>query len=240
MKKFLSDKRNVVLALFVVLLLLAAARGSPRFVFWTAGGVLLTAGFDALAGIFLRKRRTFPKSALISGFIIAGVLDYRQPVFALAGLALAAILSKHLIRYRKLHVFNPANFALFLAAVLRMPLTWTLEANVYLIAAVGLYLAFTLKKLSHVLGFLVCFSVPLAAAERINPLGLVSWFFVFIMLIEPKTSGFGRRRGFVFGGIAGISAFLIFRFFPGRDFFVTALFIANLFNPLLAKIKDAA
>jgi hypothetical protein len=90
--------------------------------------------------------------------------------------------------------------------------------------------------MTHVLGFLIFFSV-LFASQPTNPLLLVNWFFVFIMLIEPKTSGFGRVRGFIFGSITGITSFLIFKFFPTYDFFVSSLFIANLFNPILEKIK---
>ncbi|MBI5124494.1 MAG: hypothetical protein HZA72_03655, partial [Candidatus Omnitrophica bacterium] len=73
---------------------------------------------------------------------------------------------------------------------------------------------------------------------KANPFSLISWFFIFVMLIEPKTSGYGALRGFVFGGIAGISAILLFRLLPGFDPFVTSLFIANLSNPLLEKLMS--
>ncbi len=56
------------------------------------------------------------------------------------------------------------------------------------------------------------------------------------MLIEPKTSGFGMLRGFVFGSIAGVISFLVFTFFPVYDYFVVGLFAANMCNPFLNKI----
>jgi len=58
------------------------------------------------------------------------------------------------------------------------------------------------------------------------------------MLIEPKTSGTGTVRGFLFGTISGVSAFFIFKLFPQYDLFIGSLFVANLFNPLLEKIKS--
>jgi Na+-transporting NADH:ubiquinone oxidoreductase subunit NqrB len=149
---------------------------------------------------------------------------------------LLAILSKHTIKYKNRHIFNPANFALFVANLFRIPLVWNIESNIYLIIIAGIYIAYSLKKLPHIIGFLVFFS-GLFATQGINPLSVVSWFFVFIMLIEPKTSGFGNLRGFVFGSIAGIGAFLIFKFAPHYDFFVGSLFVANLFNPWLERIR---
>jgi len=74
----------------------------------------------------------------------------------------------------------------------------------------------------------------------INPLRIISWFFLFIMLIEPKTSGYDRLKGFIFGSIAGIASFLIFRFMPRYDMFVSSLFLANLFNPALEKYLYAS
>jgi hypothetical protein len=72
--------------------------------------------------------------------------------------------------------------------------------------------------------------------QGINPLVFISWFFVFIMLIEPKTSASGKLRGGIFGTIAGITAFLVFKFLPQYDLFVSALFVANLSNAVFEKI----
>ncbi|MBU1112305.1 MAG: hypothetical protein KKH93_00320, partial [Candidatus Omnitrophica bacterium] len=117
-----------------------------------------------------------------------------------------------------------------------LPLTWHIESNIFLIAVVGVYLAYTLKKIPHILGFLIFFTA-LFLVDKVKAFAILSFFFLFVMLIEPKTSGYGLSRGFGFGGLAGIFAFLIFKFFPGRDFFVSALFLANAFNPFLDRIK---
>lgn len=236
MKKFLVDKRNQIILLLSILFLIKVPQESVRFTFWVIGGVLLASSCDVLIKHFFFQKRIIPKSAIISGFITAGILNYHEPWFVLVIFSILAIISKNIIKYRKQHIFNPANFALFGATLFKIPLTWQIESNIYLIIIFGIYIVYSIKKTTHLLGFLLFFS-GLLATQGINPLTLVSWFFVFVMLIEPKTSGFGALRGFIFGSIAGVTSFLIFRFAPGYDFFVVALFVANLFNPVLKKMS---
>jgi len=235
--KFLKDKRNLVILLLSILFALKIPPEGLRFALWVLGGVILASFSDILTTLILQKRRVVPKSAVISGFIVSGILDYHQPWFILVIFSILPILSKHLIKFKHKHIFNPANFSLTMATLLKIPLAWNIESNIYLIIIAGLYLVYSLKKTTHLIGFLVFFT-GLFATQKSNPFLLLGWFFVFIMLIEPKTSGFGKLRGFIFGSIAGISAFLIFKFFPLYDFFVTGLFVANLFNPALEKIRN--
>ncbi|MFH1863972.1 MAG: hypothetical protein ABIJ85_03670 [bacterium] len=236
MKKYLIDKKNQLILLLCALFLMGALRENARFIFWVLGGVLVAAAADTLIKYFFFKQKIFPKSAVISGCIVSGIINYQEPWYVLCFFCVLAIVSKNVIKYKKQHIFNPANFALFAATLFKIPLTWNIESNIYVIIAFGLYMAYSIKKIPHVLGFLLFFSVPLLIGQ-INPLLMVSWFFVFIMLIEPKTSGFGRVRGFVFGGITGLSAFLIMKYSPSYDLFVSALFIANLLSPVLKMIK---
>lgn len=236
MKNFLEDKRNIVIILLVILALIKMPQEGGRFVLWITSGVFCAAIFDLLInGLFLKKW-FFPKSAIISGFILSGILDYRQPLLALIFLSLLGIASKYIIRFNGKHIFNPANFGLFLASVFRLPLTWTIEANIPLIIAFGIYFTHAFKKYFHVLGFLISFII-LFGITKANPFGIISWFFLFVMLIEPKTSGYGALRGFIFGAIAGASSILAFKFMPGLDFFAASLFAANLSNPLLDRIR---
>ena len=237
MKKYLIDKKNQLILLLCALFLIGASQENVRFIFWVLGGVLIAAATDTLIKYFFFNQKIFPKSAIISGFIVSGIINCQEPWFVLCIFCVLAIVSKNIIKYKKQHIFNPANFALFTAALFKIPLTWNIESNIYVIIAFGLYMAYSIKKISHVLGFLLFFSVPLVIGQ-INPLLMASWFFVFIMLIEPKTSGFGRIRGFVFGSIAGISSYLIFKLMPQYDFFIVGLFIANLCNLVLVKVKN--
>lgn len=234
--RFLADKKNLLILLLSILFLIKAPQEGIRFVLWVSGGVVIAAGCDILINRLFLHQRLIPKSAVISGFIVSGILDYHQSYFYLVVFSLLAIVSKHIIRFKKQHIFNPANFSLFAASLFRIPLTWNIESNIYIIIALGMYIAYSIKKMPHIIGFLVFF-IGLFTAQGMNPILLISWFFLFIMLIEPKTSGFGKLRGFVFGSVAGMASFLIYKFLPQYDFFVGSLFIANLFNPLLEKIK---
>ena len=237
MLKFLKDKKNLMIILLAILFLIKIPKEGLRFAFWVSGGVLFCFCFDFLINEFFLKKRIYLNSAIITGFILSGILDYRQPWYVLVLFSAIATASKHLVKFHKKHIFNPANFALFLAGFFRLPLTWSIESSIPLIIICGIYFAYIYKKFPHILGFLVSFST-LFLISRANPIGMISWFFVFIMLIEPKTSGLGMRRGLIFGAIAGTVSFLIFRYISGFDVFVCALFAANLCNPLLEKIKD--
>lgn len=236
MKALFKDKRNILIILLAVLTLLRVPQEGARFLAWVLSGVLMSMAFDFLLWRTLYGKNIMPRSAAVSGFIVSGIIDYRQGWQWLIIFTLLAILSKHLFKFRKQHIFNPANFALFWAVIFKLALSWNIESNIFLIIVTGIYLAYSLKKIPHLLGFLILFTA-LFATLGLNPLGLVNWFFVFVMLIEPKTSGYGNLRGFVFGAITAVFSFLAFRFFPGYDFFISALFLANLCNPWLAKIK---
>lgn len=236
MTSFLKDKKNLVVLLLTTLFLIKISQEASRFAFWVITGVFLCCVLDFLINKIFLKKKIFPNSAIISGFIVSGILDYRQPWFILVIFSLLPIISKYLLRFNQRHIFNPANFSLFIAnAFFRIPLTWGIESNIFLIIIFGIYFASSYKKLTHISGFLIFF-IGLFAIFGMNPLGLISWFFIFIMLIEPKTSGYGKLRGFIFGGIAGIACFLMFRFMPGLDPFVSCLFIANLFRPVIEKV----
>ncbi|MCK5655183.1 MAG: hypothetical protein KAI03_02670 [Candidatus Aureabacteria bacterium] len=233
MKKIFQDKRNLVILLLGVLYLAGIPRGGVRYALWVMGGIAICAAVDFLINKYYLKIKLVPKSAVISGFIVAGILDYRESWIVLIIFSLLAVFSKHIIKYKKKHIYNPANAALFIAALFKYPLTWSIESNIYLIIIFGAFFVYSLKKHFHILGFLTFFMPLFYFFGEVNPVLITSWFFLFVMLIEPKTSGFGVLRGFLFGSAAGIFSFLIFKIFPGRDFFVPSLFIANSLNPVL-------
>ncbi len=235
MINFWKDRKTFVIILLTTLFIIKIPKEEARFVLWVLAGTCLCSILDVLINNLYLKRKIFPSSAIISGLIVSGILDYRQPWFILLIFSVLPVISKHVIKFNKKHIFNPANFALFIATIFKIPLTWTIESNIFLIVLFGIYFVYSYKKFFHILGFLIFFA-GLFAISKINPLGPINWFFLFIMLIEPKTSGYGLLRGLIFGSIAGISAFLILKYIPAYDVFVSSLFIVNLFNPILEKV----
>ncbi len=233
--KFFKDIKTIVILTMVLLFFIEIPQENIRFVLWILTGVFCAGFFDFLIHYLIHRKILIVKSAIISGFIVAGIINFQEPFWIIIIFSLIAVLSKHLIKSHKKHFLNPANTALFIATACNIPLTWSLESNIYIVIIAGIYFIYRLKKWGHILGFLIAFSIPMMI-KGINPLLMFNWFFLFIMLIEPKTSGFGLIRGLTFGSIAGLTAFLIFLFIPQYDFFVTSLFIANLCNPVLDKI----
>lgn len=190
---FLRDKKNLVILLLAILFIIKIPREGFRFASWVMIGVFICTITDFLINKLYFKRTVFPNSAIISGFIVSGILDYRQGWLVLVIFSLLPVISKAVIKYGNRHIFNPANFSLFLATLFKFPLTWKIEANIYLIITFGIYFAYTYKKLFHIFGFLVTF-VALSLIQGVQPFGLLSLFFIFVMLIEPKTSGHGPGR----------------------------------------------
>ncbi|MDP8257808.1 MAG: RnfABCDGE type electron transport complex subunit D [Candidatus Aadella gelida] len=233
-KSFVKNKKNVVILLLSLLVAIKIPQGGFRLILWILGGVSTCCLVDILLNRVIRKKKISLQSAIISGFIVSGILDYSLDWYLLVVFSAIAIASKFLIRIDNKHVFNPANFALLIAALFRQPLTWNIESNTYLIIIAGIYLAVTLKKWPHVLGFLLVFSSTFYFSG-VNPLNMISYFFLFIMLIEPKTSGFGKGRGFAFGSIAGLMSFVMFKCMAQIDIFVSSLIVANIFNALWIK-----
>ncbi len=238
LKRLFQDKKTVLIILLAILTILKVPKDGVQFLTWVLGGIVVSGVSDFFLSRIFDKKNIIPQSAIISGFIISGIIDYHQNWWWLVVFTISGLLSKHAIKFHKQHIFNPANFALFWAGVFKLTFSWNIESNIFLIIIAGLYLAYSFKKIPHVLGFLIFFA-GLFFALGLNPLQLISWFFVLVMLIEPKTSGYGNLRGFIFGGITGIFSFLIYKFFPGYDFFISALFLANLCNPLLAKMEPS-
>src|SRR3989338_5839887 len=145
-KAFLEDKRNVVILLLSILFFIKAPQEGKKFIFWIAYGVSTCVILDLLIHNLFIKERPFPKSAIITGFILSGILDYNQPLFLLAILSVLAIASKYTLKFKDRHIFNPANFGLFLAVLFKLPLTWKIEVNIPLIIIVGIFLAYSFRK----------------------------------------------------------------------------------------------
>lgn len=235
-KRFISNKKNIVIVVLGVLCVLNIPESGARFLFWVAGGILTCCALGVSLNRIFRKGKVSLQSAVISGFIVSGILDYRLDWHVLVFFAAVAIVSKFVIRIHNRHVFNPANFGLFIASFFKQPLTWNIESNTYVIIAAGIYLALSLHKWPHVLGFVLVFFSAFSLSG-FSPFDMISWFFLFIMLIEPKTSGFGIREGLVFGGISGLASFIMFRFIPRIDIFVASLIAANIFSAVIANFR---
>ena len=175
--------------------------------------VLSATILDAVIGFARFKSRQFPKSGLITGLIIGlliepGSLSFGIPTVTIV--AVIAILSKHLIRFRARHLFNPAGFGLLAAVALGAgsTLSWWGSAGTlyttYLILPMGLLVVFRLRRLSIAIPFLIFSALLNSSPAAINSSTIL--FFALIMLVEPVTAVHAGYKGnILYALIAAVS-----------------------------------
>jgi len=197
--------------------------------------VIAALGFEGIFYFFKNKVFIFSESAVISGLIIGLVLSSDAPWWILVIAALFAIGSKYLIRFRQRHIFNPAALGIFLVTVIFGVYTqWNGAYQWYILAPVGLYFISKIRKLellfSYFITALVLFGfeswmqkVPLG-----NIFGYLNYFFIFIMLIEPKTTPIKSKAKIIFGVCAAALIFIFTLFGARFDVELLSLLIVNI------------
>ncbi|MBI2143468.1 RnfABCDGE type electron transport complex subunit D, partial [Candidatus Woesearchaeota archaeon] len=199
----------------------------------------------AVKVVLLKKPLTFPSSALITGIIIGSIAPIDAPLAAVFAASAIAIASKHLIKLKGRHVFNPATLGLLVSLSLFKlgDVWWAAAAGISVLGvAVPLTLALIIAnykadKLRVAIPFLIITAVLYAATEFVRvPLtaaGLLSfaasmpYYFAFIMLSEPKTSPYAAKEQIVFG-IAVALLYFALDFSSVKYPFLLALLFGNM------------
>ncbi len=186
-------------------------------------------------------RFRFPGGALISGLIIAALIEpdlenkfiyFIAPTFA--------ILSKRLIRVSNRNVFNPAAFGLLATTLFSQGLiTWWAATPFYLVVPLGLFIIYKMR------GWLLISSFLLTAAplyviygainqiDFIDSIGLINVFFVLFMLTEHKSAPQSTNAKIIYGSSIGILSFSFHFYYPQIDNVILALLIGNLCTPVI-------
>ncbi|HUO77272.1 MAG TPA: RnfABCDGE type electron transport complex subunit D, partial [Thermodesulfovibrionales bacterium] len=184
----------------------------------------------------------FPNSALITGLIIAALIEpeLENRFIYLIAPALA-ILSKHLIRISGRNVFNPAAFGL-LSLRLFYPegfIVWWATTNIYLIIPLGLCIVLRMKGWHLVLSFMLA-TVPLyviygihSHLNLVDSLNLINPFFVLFVLTEHKSAPVANKARIAYGCVVGVLSFLFHVFVPQVENSLTALLIGNVCAPII-------
>lgn len=204
--------------------------------------ILFAAAADSIITYIKDKRLIIAESSIISGFIIGYVvssdLDWR-----FIGLAsIAAIGSKHLIRFHGRHIFNPAAFGIFLTAICFGIFTqWKAAYMWYILIPFGLYFTSRIKRIDIVVSYLACSLVlygSQAAIHQVSLLdifGYLNYFFIFVMLIEPKTTPFNRSAKILFGSGVALLTFILYETGIKLEVELAALLCFNLLNLVINK-----
>jgi Na+-translocating ferredoxin:NAD+ oxidoreductase RnfD subunit len=205
-RQFLRTPRGALLALFVPLLAVAASAAGwsatlPHLASAAAGAFLA----DLLAARLRGERLRRPTSPLLSGLIVAAVLAVETPWAVTLAVGALASLSKHLLRTRRGHLFNPAALALLVAiplfatgqswwgALPDLPWPWLLLlllGGALIVERVNKFpLALTFGGVYFALFTLVALAAPGRVAEMFRPPFVeAALFFALFMLTDPPTS----------------------------------------------------
>jgi len=244
MKSF-SIKTKLIIFLAGFAVFLSVKDRDAAFLFTAIIALVSAIIADLFFSYFKNRKFAVSESSVVSALIIGFVLASDNPWWLVALASLSAICSKYLIRFNKKHIFNPAAFGIFLSIILLGADTqWKGTFLWYVLVPVGLYFTYKVRKLDLIAGYFITalglssIQAALNNIPLINIFGYLSYFYIFVMLIEPKTTPIKPLAKLIFGILA---AGLIFIFNQARinfDAELAALLILNLTVPLLNKIPE--
>lgn len=199
--------------------------------------VVAAALLDLLLDRFVKKHSRFPLTGVITGLIIGLAASFTLVWWQTALIAAIAILSKHFIRVRSGHIFNPANFGLLVASFFLAPFIawWGMALPVLML--LFLMTIWKAKRFEIIIIFAIVYGI--LTGFRIGLDGLIPYmsallFWMMIMLVEPITSPFNTKGEALFGVLVAVAVFAADFFDPARAPLI-GLAIANLFVPLMKR-----
>lgn len=243
MLNFKSVKAQLILYLICFALFLAIKNKNWAFLFTTLVAVISAVGIEAFVLYLKTKSLGITESSIITGIIVGYVVSYDEPLWKFVFAAASAILSKYLITFEKKHIFNPAVFGIFLPTIILGASTqWKGTYAWYILVPFGIYFARKIRKLEVLIGYAVI-SLLLFATQALlqkvslwNIFGYFSYFYIFVMVIEPKTTPLNPAAKYLFG--AGTAALIFILTEAGVRFDVElfSLLVMNAAVPLLNKL----
>jgi Na+-translocating ferredoxin:NAD+ oxidoreductase RnfD subunit len=241
--KSIKVQINLLLAAFAVFLYLKEP--SLAFLAGFFWAILFSVLIEGAFLFYKTKKLQITDSALTSGMIIGYVLSAESAWWMFLAVAAFTVGLKRILRFRGKNLLNPAALGIFLAALLLKGTTeWKGAYEWYLLVPAGFYIVYKIKKMEIVWGYFamsLLFFIPQALAQGtslLNIPGYFNYFFIFIMLIEPKTTPPTRWPKVVFGAGVAVLVFILtewgFRYEPE----LFALLIVNALVPFLNKIPN--
>jgi len=240
-----SIKTQLIIFLCAFAIYLSFKDKDAIFLLTTFIAVISAIGVKSAILFFRNKKLSITDSSIISGLIIGYVLSRDNPwwIFILA--SFLAICSKHLIQIGKKHLFNPAALGIFLTILLFGASTqWKGAYMWHILLPFGIYFISKIRKLEVLIGYgltalgLFGIQAVLQKISLLNIFGYLSYFYIFIMMIEPKTTPIKPRGKLIFGIGVAVLIFILVEFGVRFDAELCGLLILNLFVPLLNKIPE--
>lgn len=241
--KLNSIKTQLIVFLACFAIFLAVKDRDITFLSATFISVIAACAIDSFFIYFREKKFRISDSSIISGLIIGYVLSSEEPWWKLFFASLLAISSKHLFRFNNKHLFNPAAFGIFLTLLFFGASTqWRGTYAWFILVPFGLYFISKVRKIEILIGYglasLILFGVQ-AFIQKVplsNIFGYLSYFYIFIMVIEPKTTPIKPLGKLIFGIGAAILIFILTESVVKFDAELCALLLLNLAVPLLNRL----
>ncbi len=238
-----SIKAQLAIYLICFAIFLAIKDKSAIFLLTAGLAVFSALGIESVILYFRTKVWKITESSIITGLIIGYVLSSDQAWWKFSAACALAILSKHLIVFKKKHIFNPAAFGIFLTLILFGASTqWKGTYAWYILLPFGIYFAQKIGKLNIIIGYLLAFFVLFGTQAVIQKiplghiLGYLSYFYIFVMIIEPKTSPIKPSEKIIFGVGIAVLIFIFTEIGVRFDVELFSLLILNIAVLLVNKV----
>ncbi|MDD5194852.1 MAG: RnfABCDGE type electron transport complex subunit D [Candidatus Omnitrophica bacterium] len=245
MFKLRSIKTQLILYLAALAVFISIKDKDAAFLFTATIAVISSVSLEALIVYFKTKTLRITESSCITGLIIGFVLSGNQAFWKLVAAAAIAILSKSVFRFHKKHIFNPAGFGIFLTLIfLGADTYWKGTYLWYIIVPFGLYFSYKLRRLEILYGYFLVFLALFgtqAIFQKVSPsniFGYLSYFYIFVMVIEPITTPIKPAGRFLFGAGVSLLIFILTQAGARFDVELFSLLALNMAVPLLNKVPD--
>ena len=234
---------KVQLGIFLLLFsgYIAFLETDAKFLLAICISVISAALADSVATYLRKKEFVLTESSIITGLIVGYVIASSQAWWIVALASILAISSKHIIRFKTRHIFNPAAFGVLAMAFLLGAYTeWKGAYLWYIIIPFGVYFSFKIKKLELIISYFIVSFILFGGQAVINKVnlseisGYLNYFFIFIMLIEPMTTPMTKLGKIIFG--SGVGGLIFILYTAGvKEPELVALACFNILTPLLNK-----
>lgn len=243
LRVILMDARVQIIGVLLLVWIAAILKKSlwQSFVF-PLYAVILFSTLDLLFTYRKTKKWYYPFSSVVSGLLIGFLIRYSEGFITITAAVFLAFLSKHFLKIKNRHIFNPAAFGVVLATLaFGSSVSWWAVASggiLLPIIAVSVLILYKLRRLSFTITFLAGYFLYFTLLHGIKTATALTldgtvFLFAFIMLTEPMTSSITKFWKWSFGTVvlAGVVASFLLRIS-----FTDPLLISLLFTNLLVRI----
>jgi Na+-translocating ferredoxin:NAD+ oxidoreductase RnfD subunit len=252
-----TPKGYVVFSMVAFLFIASIWTSDIKGIYNAIIAVVTCSVLDMLCSRIVKKKRTLPDGAVITGLIIALILSTATSWHIVALTSAIAILSKYIFVHKKKPIFNPAAFGLLLSILLfQTGQSWwgafgDLPAWSILFLLIGGYMVTNrINKFPQVFIFLGTYLALLLIMAILNiggasdalrpPFINATLFFALFMLTDPPTSPAKVKDQIMFSFLTAVVGAVVYGLFGGLMYLFIGLLFGNLYHLLRTRSSSKA